>query len=231
MVNRTAVALLLSLVSGAALAQERGCTIPPPTTEVQARHYAVDLAASPILSSDLGHCPDAGAPCARGEVTESEVMGLFTTGDYACVLYVMPDDPWYLPYRTGYLPLSALTPLPAGEVDWTGTWTSPLRAATIALTSGEGGAVHIEGVAANIEKTANNVARNVYREDLISEDAVPRKNALEFEQTEEDIAAPYQGEYEGCPVRMWRARQYLLVSDNPYCGAPDVSFSGLYLRQ
>lgn len=233
MKNLSAIALLLLLASGAALAQEQHCGIPRPTAEVQPRHYSVDLATAPVLSYTATHCADAQAACssAGGEVTVSEVMGVFTAGDYACVLFVVPDDPWLLAYRAGYLPLSMLTPVPAGNVDWSGTWSRRLQAATIVMTNGEGGTVHIEGLVSNTEKTANNVARNLYREDLISEDVVTRKAALEFEQNEDDIAAPYQGEFEGCSVRMWRGGPYLLVSDNPYCGAPDVSFSGLYLRE
>ena len=237
MLNRAALALLLSLASGAVLAQEQRCSIPSPVIDVQARHYAVDLTSNPSMifgSSVAGPgCPSADAACTSpgNEVAVSEVMGLFTTGDYACVMYIMPRDPWGMPYRTGFLPLSILTPLAPGEVDWTGSWTLAFPPASITLTPGDDGTVHVEGVASNTEKTDGNVARNLYREDLISEDVTPRKNALAFEQTEEDIAAPHQGEFEGCPVRMWRAGPYLLVSDNPYCGGPDVSFSGLYAQQ
>ena len=160
-----------------------------------------------------------------------EVMGLYTRGDYACVIYVRPNDPWGLPYRSGYLPLSILTPIPAGEIDWSGTWTAQHPAASITLSPAAGDKVHIEGLCANIEKTTSNVAKKVYREDVISEDVLPRKATLAFEQTAGDIAAPDQGDRTTCPVRIWRGGDYLLVADNPYCGAPDVTFIGFYTKQ
>lgn len=237
MLNRVVPALALCLVSGAVLAQEQRCGLPSPGMEVEARHYAVDRAGSPVLlatATSNPACPSADPACILPDgyqVTVPEVMGIFTLGDYACVLYILPDDPWGLPYRVGFLPASILTPLPAGKLGWSGTWTSIHPPTTITLTDTPDGAVHIEGVAANVEKTPGNVTKNLYREDVISEDVVPRKYTLAFEQTAEDIAPPYQGEFEDCPVRLWRAGAYVLISDNPYCGAPDVSFSGLYMRQ
>ena len=99
------------------------------------------------------------------------------------------------------MPLSILTPIPAGEIDWSGTWTAQHPAASITLSPTAGDKVHIEGLAANIEKSAG------------------------------DIAAPYQGGSATCPVRIWRGGDYLLVADNPHCGAPDVTFIGFYTKQ
>ena len=121
-------------------------------------------------------------------------------------------------------------PIPAGEIDWSGTCTAQHPAASITLSPAADGTVHIEGLAANIEKTASNVAKKVYREDVISEDVLPRKATLGFEQTAGDIAAPYQGDSATCPVRIWRGGDYLLVADNPHCGAPDVTFIGFYTK-
>ena len=72
---------------------------------------------------------------------------------------------------------------------------------SITLSPAADGTVHIEGLAANIEQTAG------------------------------DIAAPYQGDSTTCPVRIWRGGDYLLVADNPHCGAPDVTFIGFYTKQ
>ena len=205
MLYRTGLVFLSLLLAGAADAQERNCSLQPPDADVRPRHYAVDLSDNPSLLAGprTPGCPNASPACiAPGyELMAVEVMGLYTRGDYACVIYVRPKDPWGLPYRSGYLPLSILTPIPAGEIDWSGTWTAQHPAASITLSPTAGDKVHIEGLAANIEKTAG------------------------------DITAPYQGDSTTCPVRIWRGGDYLLVADNPYRGAPDVTFFGFYTKQ
>ena len=234
MLHRTGLVFLSVLLAGTAAAQDRNCSLQPPDAAVQPRHYAVDLSDNPSLLAGPGTpgCPRPSPSCiAPGyELMAVSVMGIFTRGDYACVLYIRPDDPWGLPWRSGFLPLSILTAIPAGDVDWSGTWTARYPQASITLTPAANGGIHIEALAANMEKTANSVAKNLYREDVIAEDVVPRKATLAFEQTGEDIAAPYQGDMTTCPVRLWRGGDYLLVADNPYCGAPDVSFTGFYTR-
>ena len=234
MLHRTGLVFLSVLLAGTAAAQDRNCSLQPPDAAVQPRHYAVDLGDNPSLLAGphTPGCPNPSPACiAPGyELMAVEVMGLYTRGDYACVIYVRPDDPWGLPYRSGYLPLSILTPIPAGEIDWSGTWTAQYPAASITLSPAADGTVHIEDLAANIEKTASNVAKKVYREDVISEDVLPRKATLAFEQTAGDIAAPYQGDSTTCPVRIWRGGDYLLVADNPHYGAPDVTFIGFYTK-
>ena len=120
MLYRTGLVFLSLLLAGAADAQERNCSLQPPDADVRPRHYAVDLSDNPSLLAGprTPGCPNASPACiAPGyELMAVAVMGLYTRGDYACVIYVRPNDPWGLPYRSGYLPLSILTPIPAGEI-------------------------------------------------------------------------------------------------------------------
>ena len=98
MLHRTGLVFLSVLLAGTAAAQDRNCSLQPPDAAVQPRHYAVDLSDNPSLLAGPGTpgCPNASPACiAPGyELMAVEVMGLYTRGEYACVIYVRPDDPW-----------------------------------------------------------------------------------------------------------------------------------------
>lgn len=238
MLSRIILYIALALVPGIAAAQDRACRLPDPSQSIEPHLLDVTASPAPMLQFDrLPGCPGEASLCGDVgfEVTTSQVIGLFAQGEFTCVTFVMPSDPYLLPYRIGWLPNAALRAATDDtQTDWAGNWVPPEGSyppQRITIEAAADGALHLLAVASNSKKTEGGVARRTYREDVVDRILQPDGNSIAFEQSEAEIAPPHQGRWSGCAIRLWRAGDYMIVSDNPYCGAPDAYLSGMYRRE
>jgi len=123
----------------------------------------------------------------------------------------------------GWLPRSALVPLPASPATlagWRGDWVRDDEA-NISLKLGKRpGSIAVAGDATYGMHDPGRVKRGAVNIGELEEEGVPKGDRLDVGATDQYA----------CRVRMRLLPPYLIVADNNKCGGMNVSFSGVYRR-
>lgn len=177
------------------------------------------LAAGPLYRDDLPGCPAAIPACQSDKAIApgEHVLVDEVKGDLVRALWLDPKGGGEV--VEGWVPAAAIrrTPGKYRARDWHGSWH---RAdSDISIGPGKDGALTVSGEAVWIQRGPNAF-------DL----AAPHVGELEAQARPFGATLRIDPPGSDCAVAMRLAGEYLLVTDNGWCGGMNVTFSGIYRR-